>query len=60
MKTLWLRIAERVERAFYGDLDLYVPFDEATYVSVYIAPKHERRERRSARKSRRKSYANER
>lgn len=60
MKTLWRRIAEGVERAFYGERDHYVPGDDEMYVMKYIAPKHESRSRRSARKSRRKSYANER
>ena len=55
MKTLWLRIAEGVERAFYGERDHYVPVDDGMYVVRYIAPKHESRSRRSARKSRRKS-----
>lgn len=59
MKTLWLRIAERVERAFYGERDHYVPGDDGMYVMKYIAPKQENLSRRSARKSRRKSYVNE-
>ena len=59
MKTLWLRIAERVERAFYGERDHYVPGDDGMYVMKYIAPKQETLSRRSARKSRRKSYVNE-
>lgn len=41
MKTLWLRIAERVERAFYGERDHYVPGDDGMYVMKYIAPKQE-------------------
>ena len=59
MKTLWLRIAERVERAFYGERDHYVPGDDGMYVMKYIAPKQENLSRRCARKSRRKCYVNE-
>lgn len=60
MKTLWLRIAEGVERAFYGERDHYLPVDDGMYVVRYIVPEQENRSRRSARKSRRKSYVNER
>lgn len=60
MKTLWRRIAEGVERAFYGERDHYVPVDDGMYVVRYIAPKQESRSRRSVRKSRRKNYVNER